>query len=149
MVTMITTSQVLSHHLRKYPPFYGLVLVAVGLGTVVFSVYMMTATIQQGRRTDLIIRQTEILRDELNNDHLWQVQHHVILEQVERVVRAAVMRKEALMRAWIKKNDGWTDADIDAAIKSEIGNIQEDELPPVEPVTDSPTGSIPGRMPDQ
>lgn len=103
----------------------GLVMLVVGLALAMFSAYMLSSSVQQTHKIGLLVEQTSMLRQELDNDHIWQVQHHELLEQLEQLVRLSVLRKEALIRGIVKRRYGWTEEDVRSAIASEMGNIPD------------------------
>lgn len=92
-----------------------------------FSTYMLVTANQQTKRIELLVEQTKILRSEIDYDHDWQVHHHKLMEQMERIIRDGVIRKEALIRAALKREFHWTESDIDSAIESERKNVRPDD----------------------
>jgi hypothetical protein len=114
------------------------VLVLIGAAFAAFSVLMAVRDMEQRRRLVEVSARTQALRDTIDQDHAWQVKHDAEFVRIWQMIYASVLRKEAMIRAMLKKGaDHWTDADISRAIDEEIGNAKAafrvDQPPPIPP----------------
>lgn len=138
---------------RREPPklfrprvISGTALVVIGLGTIAFSGYMLLSSREQVRRIEQLTARTQLLRDTIQRDREWQSRHQLFTLQLERAIRDAVIRKEAMIRAALKAPPyGWDDDRIDRAIREESEHMAETGIsnssmpiivPPVDPPVD-------------
>lgn len=94
-------------------------MVLVGLLVTVFSAYMLIDAVAKRRQLAELVEQTRMLRESIAYDHTWQVDHDRRFSEIERAIQESVNRKELLIRAALKRQYGWTDGEIEAAIEAE------------------------------
>lgn len=112
--------------------------IVVGMAFAAFSVTMLMRDVVQQRHISQLSERTALLRKTVAEDHEWQVENSRRLLFVEQQIHTSVLRKEAMIRAMLKRGpDHWTDDDISRAIDAEIGNAKaafsQSQLPEFRP----------------
>lgn len=117
-----------------------ILMVMAGFGLIAFSAYMAASSVEQRNRIVRLDEQTRILREAIQYDHDWQVVHNRIIVDLAQSIRFAADRNKALLVAALKDLHGWSDADVDEAIRKEMESARRrpaiPELPRLGPPAD-------------